>query len=291
MKHKLMAVFLAAWVLLAMPMTASAQELDPQRAGSISVTLTDQNTQTPLTGAELSLYYVATVTLNSNNNLSFAFTDAFADCGCALDDPALSIKLDAFVREHAVPMETQVTDAQGHAAFTDLPLGLYLLQQNNAMPGSAQCTTFLVTVPTSDPTGYTYDVNATPKTDVVRSTSITIKKVWNTDESASATDSVTVQLRKDDIVIATAVLNEQNQWQIVYTNMPESDAYSIVEVDVPKGFVASYSRNGYIFTVTNSAFLIQTGQPVWPIPVLALVGLCLVAVGCAVLRKTGDAHA
>lgn len=290
MKHKLMAVFLAAWVLLAMPMTASAQELDPQRAGSISVTLTDQNTQTPLTGAELSLYYVATVTLNSNNNLSFTFTDAFADCGCALDDPALAIKLDAFVREHAVPMETQVTDAQGHAAFTDLPLGLYLLQQNNAMPGSAQCTTFLVTVPTSDPTGYTYDVNATPKTDVVRSTSITIKKVWNTDESTSATDSVTVQLRKDDIVIATAVLNDQNQWQIVYTNMPESDAYSIVEVDVPKGFVASYSQNGYIFTVTNTAFLIQTGQLIWPIPVLALAGLCLIAIGAVLLRKARAQH-
>ena len=291
MRHKLIAVFLAALVFFAMPITASAQEFDPDRVGSISVTLADPDNHTPLTGAELALYYVATVSLNSSNNLSFIYTDAFADCGFALDDPALSVKLDAYVREQAKPVETLATDAQGHAVFADLPLGLYLLQQTNTVDGYAQCTAFLVTLPNTDDTGYVYNVNATPKTDVARPTSITIKKVWNTDESTSATDSVTVQLRKDDIVIATAVLNDQNQWQVVYTNMPESDAYSIVEVDVPKGFVASYSQNGYIFTVTNTAFLIQTGQLVWPIPVLALAGLFLIAIGAVVLRKTRKQHA
>ena len=115
--------------------------------------------------------------------------------------------------------------------------------------------------------------------------------MWNTDESTSATDSVTVQLLKDGVVIATAVLNDENEWQIVYTNMPESDSYSIVEVDIPQGFVAAYTQNGYIFTVTNSAFLIQTGQLIWPIPVLALAGLCLIAVGCIVLRKTRNENA
>ena len=291
MKHKLMAVFLAAWVLLLLPVTAFAQDFDPDRAGSIAVTLIDPEGQIPLAGAELSVYYVATVSLNADQKLQYAFTGAFADCGCPLEDPELSGKLDAFVQEHATPVGKLVTDDQGYAAITELPLGLYLVKQTNTVPGYAQCTAFLVTVPSYDDGGFLFDVNASPKTDVTKLTAITIKKVWNTDESASATDSVTVQLKKDDIVIATAVLNERNQWQIVYADMPQSDAYTIVEIDVPKGFVASYSRNGYIFTVTNSAFLIQTGQPVWPIPVLALVGLCLIAVGCAVLRKTGDAHA
>ena len=136
-----------------------------------------------------------------------------------------------------------------------------------------------------------YDVNASPKTEVVKLVSITIKKVWNTDESTSATDSVTVQLLKDGVLIATAVLNDQNQWQVVYTNMPESDAYTIVEVDVPEGFVASYSQNGYIFTVTNTASLIQTGQLIWPIPVLAMAGLFLIVVGSIVLRKTRKENA
>lgn len=291
MGRKIISVFLIAWILLVMPMAAFAEELDMDRVGSISVTLVDPDGETPLAGAELSLYYVATVKLNEANRPSYTFTDAFAGCGTVLDDPALTTVLDVFVQENATPVAKQVTDAQGAAVFTNLPLGLYFVKQTGTVENYAACTSFLVTVPNYNDEGYVYDVNATPKTDIAKLTSITIQKVWNTDESTSATDSVTVQLLKDGVVIATAVLNDENEWRSVYTNMPESDSYSIVEVDIPQGFVAAYTQNGYIFTVTNSAFLIQTGQLIWPIPVLALAGLCLIAVGCIVLRKTRNENA
>ena len=291
MGRKIISVFLIAWILLVMPMAAFAEELDMDRVGSISVTLVDPDGEKPLAGAELSLYYVATVKLNEANRPSYTFTDAFAGCGAALDDPALTTVLDVFVQENATPVAKQVTDGQGTAEFTNLSLGLYFVKQTGTVENYAACTSFLVTVPNYNDEGYVYDVNATPKTDIAKLTSITIQKVWNTDESTSATDSVTVQLLKDGVVIATAVLNDENEWRIVYTNMPESDSYSIVEVDIPQGFVAAYTQNGYIFTVTNSAFLIQTGQLIWPIPVLALAGLCLIAVGCIVLRKTRNENA
>ena len=291
MGRKLISALLIAWILIAMPVTAFAQDFDINRVGSISVSMIGQDGKTPIAGAELSLYYVATVELNSNNRMSYTFTDAFRNCGCALDNPALTTALEVFVTDHAAPVEKLVTDAQGSAVFSGLPLGLYFVKQTDAAVGNALCTSFLVTVPYYDGESYLYDVDASPKMDIVRPTSITIKKVWNTDESASATDSVTVQLQKDGIVIATAVLNEQNKWQVIYTNMPESDAYRVVEVDVPKGFVDTYTQNGYIFTVTNTAFLIQTGQLIWPIPVLAIAGLYLITVGIIVLRKTRTKHA
>jgi hypothetical protein len=92
--------------------------------------------------------------------------------------------------------------------------------------------------------GYVYDVNATPKTEVARLTKITVKKVWNSDASTEAEDSVTVQLLKDGRVIETATLSAKNNWQIVFDNMPESDAYSVKEVDVPKGFTATQGFPG-----------------------------------------------
>ena len=291
MGRKLISVFLIVWVLFMMPMTVFAQGLDVDRVGSISVTLMDQDGKTPIEGAELSLYQVATVRLNDRNNLSYSFTNIFEDCGCALDDPALSVKLDAFVKDNSISAEKLVTDAHGNATFTNLPLGLYFVKQTSAVAGYALCTSFLVTVPNKSADGYVYDVNASPKTDIAKLTDITIKKVWNTDASAKAADSVTVQLLKDGVVIATAVLNEQNSWQVVYSDMSESDAYSIVEVDVPKGFTATYSQSGYEFTVTNSASLIRTGQLTWPIPVLSMAGLCLVAIGIIVLRRTRDKNA
>ena len=291
MGRKLISVILIVCVLALMPVTAFAQGFDPDRIGSISVTMRDQNGNRPIAGTEVSLYRVAEVGLNTKGTLSYVSTDAFQDCGCALDDPALSVKLDAFVEEGVVPAEKAATDAYGKVHFTNLPLGLYFVKQTGTAAGYAHSSSFLVTVPQHNATGYVYDVNASPKTDVVRLADITIRKVWNTDASAQAADSVTVQLLRGGVVVETATLNAQNHWQVTYPNMPQSDLYSIVELNVPKGFTATYSQSGYVFTVTNTASLAQTGQLVWPIPVLAMVGLCLLAVGSAVLRTTRKKHA
>ena len=291
MGRKLISVFLIMFVLFIMPMTAFAQEFDADGVGSISVTLVDQGSKTPIKGAELSLYYVATVSLNSNNKLSYTFTDAFRDCGCALNDPALAVKLDAFVKDHSVSATKLVTDGQGSVTYGNLPLGLYFVKQTAAVAGYAPCTSFLVTVPNQTADGYVYDVNASPKTDVAKLTDITIKKVWNAGGASKAASSVTVQLLKDGVVIETATLSAKNNWQVTYKDMPESDAYSIVEQNIPKGFTATYSQKGYEFTVTNSASLAQTGQLIWPIPVLAMAGLCLIAIGTIVNRRTRDKNA
>ena len=291
MRRKLISVILTVLVLLMIPMTVFAQNFDTDRLGSVSVTLIDPDGKTPIFGAELSLYYVASAELGSDNNLSYTFTDTFKDCGCTIDDPALSVKLDTFVTEHSVSTEKLVTDTNGTVSFTNLPLGLYFVKQTNTVSGYAPCTSFLVTVPYYNADGYVYDVNASPKTDIARLTDITIKKVWNTDASTKAADSVTVQLLRDGVVIETATLNEQNHWQVTYTDMPESDAYSIVEVNVPKGFTATYSKSGYVFTVTNTSSLIQTGQTIWPIPVLAIIGLFFITVGTIVLRKMRNKNA
>jgi hypothetical protein len=86
-------------------------------------------------------------------------------------------------------------------------------------------------------------------------------------------------------VVKTAILHAQNNWQVTYAGMPESDAYSIKEIDVPKGFTATYSKTEYVFTVTNTAALIQTGQLIWPIPVLAISGMLFIAAGIMLLQK------
>ena len=290
MVRKLVSVFLPVLVLFMMPLTAFAQDLDFDHVGSISVTLMDQDGNTPIAGAELSLYYVATVGLNSEDHLSYTFTDEFKDCGCALEDPELPAKLEAFIQEHASSAEKLVTDGQGSVVFTNLPLGLYFVRQTNTVAGYAPCRSFLVTIPSFDGKGYVYDVNASPKTDVTKLTDITIKKVWNTDAISKAADSVTVQLLREGAVVETATLSDQNNWKIVYKDMPESDGYSVVEINVPEGFTATYSQSGYVFTVTNSSTLIETGQMIWPIPVLAMAGLCLIAIGAVVLEKTRKNH-
>jgi uncharacterized surface anchored protein len=285
MHRKIIPLCVMVLLLISCSRTAFAQKYDPQKTGSVSVTLTEQYDQAPIVGAELSVYYVATVRINANGNLSYVCTDAFGNSGIALDDPSLAIKLDAFVSEHNISSVKITTDENGTAFCEDLALGLYFIKQTGTVEGFAPCTPFMVTIPGKSAEGYVYDVNASPKTEVARLTDITVRKVWNTDNSTEAAESVTVQLLRNGTVVKTATLNAQNNWQVTYSDMPESDSYSVREVDIPKGFTASYQQSGYVFTVTNTATLIQTGQLFWPIPVLAATGMLFIAFGIMLLRK------
>ena len=340
MRRKFISIILTIWVLLMMPMTAFAQSFDVNRLGSISVTLMDQDGKTPISGAELSLYHVATVSLNSKNNLSYTFTHAFEDCGAALDDPALSVKLDTFVKNHSVTAEKLVTNTHGKAVFGNLLQGLYYLKQTNYVEGYAPFKPFVVSVPDQSNGKYIYDIKANPKMETAKFIDITIKKVWDVDDAAKIADYVEVDLLRDGFAVKTAVLNEANNWEVTYPDMPESDSYSVVELNVPEGFTAVYTSSKYEFTVTNKFSpgsddddpdipydpddphepsnpdepgdpdgpgepsdvprpgevtedppLLQTGQLIWPIPVLAMAGLCLITVGTIGLRKTRDDNA
>lgn len=285
MRNKTISFCLVVVLLTALPITAYAQDLDFNQKGSIRVALVEKNGNTPIAGAELSVYHVATVALNSKGNLSYNYTEPFEACGAEIDDPGLSAKLEQFLNTQAVTATKAVTDSLGTANCTGLPLGLYFVKQTNTVEGFAPCKPFLVTVPLLSDGVYHYDVEATPKTEVAKLTSITIKKVWNTDETSKIPDSVTVQLLRNGTIVKTATLNAQNQWQATFPDMPESDDYSVQEINIPQGFTVTYAQNGYSYTVTNTAALIQTGQLTWPIPVLAFIGVVLLIVGTVILRK------
>lgn len=291
MRRKLFLLSIALLLVITSVTTAFAADFDPLQPGSITVTLTEQYEKTPIVGAQLQVYYIATVGINTDGNLNYIFTPDFAQLGFEIDDSELVSKLEAYLSENQVTATTLLTDEAGTAVLTDLPLGLYFIRQIDPAEGFAPCTPFLVTVPVVTDDGYVYEVNATPKTEVAKLTDITIKKVWNTDASSQAADSVTVQLLRDGKVVETAILNKDNNWQITYTDMPESDAYTIEEVDVPKGFTATYKQRGYVFTVTNTSTLIQTGQLVWPIPVLAFAGIALIGAGAVLLQKKRNHNA
>ena len=287
MRHKIISFCMILWLALAMPMTAVAGGLDAGKTGSLTISLVEPVSGIPMAGAEISLYYVASVQGDSGGNLKYAYTEEFENCSAALDDPMLSVVLDAYVEGHTASVEKVITDAKGNAFFENLSQGLYLIKQTKVVEGFAVCETFLASVPDRSADVYEYHVKASPKSDVERLTNVTVKKVWNTDESTPVTDSVTVRLLRNGTVVETIVLNRENNWQAVLADMPESDSYSIEEVNVPTGFTATYAQKGYEFTVTNSSALIQTGQLTWPIPILAMAGLVLITVGTVLVRKAG----
>ena len=131
MAKKALHIFLVLLLLAALPMSAMAQEFDPNRQGSVFVTLKSGETKTPLEGAKLSLFHVAEAQMSSDGVLRFSPAGDFADSGIALDDPGLTARLDAYVTEHPISCRKTTTDAKGFARWDDLALGLYFVKQTN----------------------------------------------------------------------------------------------------------------------------------------------------------------
>lgn len=285
MRQKIITAAVAVILLLSCAVTAAAVDYDLERRGSITVTLREQEQKDPIAGAELSFYHVATVSADSDGEAVYTYTSYFEDFTESLEDPDLLTKLDAFVKTHTVTAIRVKTNERGTAVCSDLPMGIYFIEQTGGAPAYAPCTSFLVTLPGSDENGHVYDVIATPKTEIAKLTTITVKKVWNTDSFSKVPEDIMIQLLQHEQVLDTTTLNEENDWFVQYKDMPESDAYRIQELNVPKGFTATYGQNGYEFIITNTASLAQTGQLQWPVPVLAIAGLFFLGLGAVILKK------
>ncbi|MGR0160466.1 SpaH/EbpB family LPXTG-anchored major pilin [Paenarthrobacter nitroguajacolicus] len=118
---------------------------------------------TPLAGIEFTIQQVNSIDLATNagwdaaHNLSSVFAPA---------DPAGSITGAGFSLGAG---QAGTTDAAGTAAFTALPVGLYLVTETNYPAGVTPAAPFLVSVPLTDPDNkdnWIYDVHVYPKNSI-----------------------------------------------------------------------------------------------------------------------------
>ncbi|MBP5801136.1 SpaH/EbpB family LPXTG-anchored major pilin [Microbacterium maritypicum] len=154
--------------------------------------LTDTTGLTPLPGVTFQVQQVNTIDLSTNAGWAEA--------------SALSGVFDAADAENSITGagytlgagSSQVTNAAGEAAFTGLPVGLYLVQETGYPAGVTPAAPFLITVPLTDPNNqnaWLYDVHVYPKNAV-------------TAAEKTVTDSASIQL--GDIVTWTITADIPN---------------------------------------------------------------------------------
>lgn len=164
---RLSKLLLAVLLLCTVSVTASAQDVpDLSRKGSITITMRQGETAVP--GGSLTLYRVGEVR-EENGNYSFALTGDFTGCGQSLTNiqsAQLAKNLAQYVADHDLIGTTREIDSSGTVTFPQLTLGLYLLVQNKAASGYHKAEPFLVSVPMQENGAYVYNVNASPKVEV-----------------------------------------------------------------------------------------------------------------------------
>ena len=268
--------------------TVGAKEnhtVDFSRKGSIVVTLHEMSEDTYVEGAEITIYKIADAYLDGVN-LAFKYTDEFSSCSVSLDDLTiddLSKKITLCVKPESVGTSL-ITNDFGTVIFNDLDLGLYLVSQTNKVEGYSNIDSFLVQIPKVIDNSWTYDIIANPKTDIYKEIDLVVNKVWNTD-SNKLPEKVEIELLLDGEVIDTVILNSSNKWTHTFKNLEKSDKYSVREINIPKGYKVSYTNNEYIFTVTNTDTLANTGQLFYSIIILAVFGLIFILLGVIEIKK------
>ena len=171
--------------------------------------------------------------------------------------------------------------------------------------------------------GQSYDGGEGPGTSTVNRR---VLKVWK-DGEEDRPASIQVQLLRNGQVYDTVELNAANNWRHQWSGLDAGYTWQVVEKEVPEGYTVSVSQEGITFVVTNTetteippeetpgeptpggpdepgpgepgqeipdqptpagSKLPQTGALWWPVPLLAIGGAVLVALGWA--RRRSEAY-
>ena len=265
-------------MLNVLPVMADDNVVDFTKKGTIAISLSDSIEGTEVKGAAITIYKVADA-YSKDSNLAFDYHSSVDKYKQDIEAGNITSSVLDIIKNSDMVSKEGITDGNGKVQFSNLDLGLYLVVQTNEVNGYSVIDPFLVMIPQVQDNSWVYDVEATPKVDIIKLFDLTVIKVWNVSTDTEVPKEVVVELLKDGEVIDTVKLNDGNGWTYSWRQIEKSDKYSVREKDVPKGYTVSYRTEGNKFIVINTKGLVQTGRQMWIISLSALVGLLFIVIG------------
>lgn len=285
MKKVLKMVIVLVSLFITIPVMAlESDELDLSKKGTINITLSD-NENNVVSDAEITIYKLADATIK-NNNLVFNYDDNLNTCAKNIDKGTLTnTELECILNANIKGISKN-TDNLGKVTFKDLDLGLYLIIQTNDVKNYSKIKPFLLSIPVVSDNEWAYTVSGTPKVEVKSLFDLTVLKEWIIVNKKKTPESIEVELILNGEVLDKVELNSENNWEYTWEQIEKSDNYTVREVEVPEGFIATYRvDNTNRIIVTNSEKLVQTGNMPWIYEILGLVGITFILVGIILDRR------
>lgn len=268
-------------LLVSLNIVKADELVDLDKKGSISITLKEEENNLYVNGAEIEIIKIGEAKIE-NNNLLFDYVNELNDCSYKLSGENI-LDIQKCIQNKSLKSYKSTTE-NGNVTFNDLDVGIYFVRQNNNVKGFSQINSFLAMIPKGINNSFEYNIDASPKVEVESLIDIKVKKIWNTDKKDKILDHVTIELYKNNEKIDTLILNEENDWEMVIEDLPKSDNYSVKEINLPKGYTVSYASNNYVFTVTNTPSLVQTGQMTYLYVFVSFIGLIFILIGLIINR-------
>lgn len=162
----ILALFLLFFVNISTVYAAIVPDLS--KKGSITICMLDSASGNAVSGGTMTLFQAGSVHEN-DGNFSFELTDEFAGSKESLEtlNADLALRLASCAREQKIGGTVAAIDDNGKAEFANVKPGLYLVVQEQAAEGYYCVSPFLVSIPQQENGYYFYDVNATPKVELL----------------------------------------------------------------------------------------------------------------------------
>lgn len=167
---KLTAIVFAILLLCGLSAEVFAAQLpDLNEKGSITLSFIWEDYV--LDNGKLSMYKIGDIAV-SGSDCFFVLTDGLENSSISLEDPSdpeLAETLEGIASAYGLSSVVASIE-KGKAEFTDVEPGLYLITQSEAQSirGFEPIKPFLISVPNNKDGEYCYDVEATPKIELVR---------------------------------------------------------------------------------------------------------------------------
>ena len=270
------------------------------------------------------IYRVADIT----NGGDYRINDIFGKYNISFEKSSVSSLQEAAAKyetytilDNLKPLDQGATDSNGQVVFSGLEVGLYLLIGDPVRVNELAYVPMPSLIDLSDSDGegtsWTYDLTALPKlkvlpaNDLIKSKYNVVKK-WVNDTEGIRPEYVTAVLYRNGVEFDSAVLNDDNNWEHTWSNLPATADWSIKEKEIPFGYEVTYEESEQTVTIvndykenptdssddrndkssgssgegqSNAEKLPQTGLLLWPVLALAVAGIILFTAGYIVYKR------
>ena len=313
-KYRSLTAFLLclAVVIVFLPGDAlAAGNIDLTR--SHSLTLTAVFDSTPISGMQFDAYLISSVDEHGELTVIDRYKEKYGD---ALDNRgqnddrwqamAQVLEREIILDANLKPTRSAVTDADGVALFSDIPMGLYLILGSTVEKNGYVYSTsaFFVMLPKQELSSNTWNyhvvANVKPGKEPVKA-DYEVIKVWEDDcHRDQRPNSITISLICDGKVYDTITLPHNGAWSYTWKNLETNHQWTVTEKAENGHQDPDVRREGNTFIVTNTCnrpttptqsgkpTLPQTGQLWWPVPVLIAAGLLFVVIGLLCRRGASN---
>lgn len=269
-----LAVVAVAAVIFLLPDRAFAAE-EAELAHGCSLTVSCEDGETPLAGAEILIYRVAGADESGDLTATEAFAGYQVDFQCVNEDAwkTLASTLEGYIlRDGITPTDSGITDEQGRLSFPavdqSLEPGLYLVRslrhKQDGLIYDAKPS--MVLLAESDEVAVSLKYASQPEPSGPDEETVTRKvlKVWKDEgHKDQRPEEIEVQLLQDGEIRDTVALNAENDWRFTWEGLDAQSLWTVVE-KAPDGYTVETAQEGITFVVTNTWEEPDEPQPTEP---------------------------